>query len=79
MLRLHIPVVTNPDVVFLLNGTRVVMEAGSAWYLRLRDPHSVANRGATDRVHLLVDAVMDARLEAMLKDAAYLPESTPVA
>jgi len=79
VLRIHIPVVTNPDVVFLLNGTRVAMEAGSAWYLRLRDPHSVANRGATDRVHLLVDAVMNARLEAMLKDAAYLPASTPVA
>jgi hypothetical protein len=79
VLRLHIPVVTNPDVFFLLNGTRVVMEVGSAWHLRLRDPHSVANRGAIDRVHLLVDTVMSARLEAMLRDAAYLPASTPVA
>jgi len=24
---------------------RVVLEAGSAWYLRLSDPHSVANHG----------------------------------
>ena len=54
-----IPVVTNPDVMFLLNGTRVVMDAGSVWVLRLNDPHSVANRGPTDRVHMLVDTVMD--------------------
>ena len=73
VLRLHIPVVTNPDVVFLLNGTRVVMEAGSAWYLRLRDSHSVANRGATDRVHMLVDLVMNDRLSRMLKSTLASP------
>lgn len=65
-LRLHIPVVTNPDVVFLLNGTRVAMEAGTAWVLRLNDPHSVANNGQADRVHLIVDLVMNAGLERYL-------------
>lgn len=65
-LRVHIPVVTNADVVFLLNGTRVVMEAGTAWVLRLADPHSVANNGSCDRVHMLVDLVMNERLAAML-------------
>jgi hypothetical protein len=79
VLRIHIPVVTNPDVIFLLNGTRVVMDAGSAWYLRLRDPHSVVNNGATDRVHMLVDAMLTPALEAALKAAAYLPASTFVA
>jgi hypothetical protein len=33
-----------------------MLEAGSAWYLRLSDPHSVANRGTTDRVHMVIDA-----------------------
>jgi hypothetical protein len=69
-LRVHIPVVTNPDVVFLLNGTRVTMEAGTAWVLRLADPHSVANNGVTDRVHMLVDLVMNERLEGVLRAAA---------
>jgi quercetin dioxygenase-like cupin family protein len=69
-LRLHIPVVTNPDVEFLLNGTRVVMEAGTVWVLRLNDPHSVANRGTTDRVHMLVDTVMDARLRDLVVKSA---------
>jgi Aspartyl/Asparaginyl beta-hydroxylase len=78
-LRIHIPVVTNPGVVFLLNGTRVVMEAGTAWVLRLNDPHSVANDGATDRVHMLADLTMNPRLEAMVREAAYFPANTPVA
>ncbi len=59
MVRLHIPVVTNDGVDFRLNGTQVVLEAGSCWYLRLSDPHSVANRGTQDRVHLVVDAFVN--------------------
>jgi hypothetical protein len=43
--RIHIPVVTNAHVDFRLNGERCVMAAASSWYLRLADPHSVANRG----------------------------------
>jgi quercetin dioxygenase-like cupin family protein len=53
--RVHVPVLTNPDVEFYLNGSRIVLAAGSCWYLRLSDPHRVANRGRTDRVHLVVD------------------------
>ncbi|WP_246263293.1 aspartyl/asparaginyl beta-hydroxylase domain-containing protein [Caulobacter soli] len=53
--RIHIPVTTNPDVEFLLNRRRVEMREGQVWYLRLGDPHAVANRGASDRVHLVLD------------------------
>ncbi|GAA0328257.1 hypothetical protein GCM10009087_43080 [Sphingomonas oligophenolica] len=55
--RIHIPITTNPQVEFLLNQRRIVMEPGSAWYLRLSDAHSVANRGTTDRVHLVIDCI----------------------
>ncbi len=55
--RIHIPVTTNPGVEFLLNRQRVEMKAGEAWYLRLGDPHAVANRGTTDRVHLVLDLI----------------------
>jgi hypothetical protein len=47
------------------------MGAGTAWVLRLADPHSVANNGTSDRVHMLVDLVMNPRLEAMLREAAF--------
>jgi len=55
-IRLHIPVVTNSDVEFYLNGERVVMNPGECWYLRLSDPHAVHNRGETARVHMVIDA-----------------------
>ncbi len=54
--RLHIPVVTDDNVDFRLNGTPVVMKAGECWYLRLSDPHSVENKSTLERVHLVIDA-----------------------
>lgn len=69
--RIHVPVVTNAEVEFYLNRSRVVMEAGSAWYLRLSDPHSVYNKGATDRVHLVIDAVANDWVTDALTAAAY--------
>lgn len=68
--RMHIPITTNPDVDFLLNGTRVPMTPGSCWYLRLADPHAVRNRGVTDRVHIVIDAMMNEWLERELHQAA---------
>jgi hypothetical protein len=67
--RLHIPVTTNVDVDFRLNGTSVAMREGECWYLRLSDTHSVANRGETDRVHLVIDALMTPWLEEQLNSA----------
>jgi hypothetical protein len=70
MVRIHIPVVTNDDVDFRLNGLRCPMPAGSTWYLRLSDPHSVANRGTADRVHLVIDAAVNGWVEALFQQAA---------
>ncbi len=70
MVRIHVPVTTNDGVDFRLNGVRCVMPAGSVWYLRLSDPHSVANRGGTDRVHLVIDAAVNDWLGALLERAA---------
>jgi hypothetical protein len=68
--RVHIPVTTNDGVDFRLNGVRCVMAAGSAWYLRLADPHSVANQGHADRVHMVIDAVVDGWVAALFDRAA---------
>jgi len=57
--RIHIPVLTNPQVDFRLNGERVTMAPGEAWYLRLADRHSVVNGGETARVHLVLDLVVN--------------------
>ncbi len=67
--RLHIPVVTNAQVDFRLNGRRIDMAPGTTWYLRVTDPHSVANRGTSDRVHLVIDAVLNKWLTGLMEDA----------
>lgn len=71
--RLHVPVTTNEAVDFRLDGERVVMRAGECWYLNLTLPHSVANRGATDRVHLVIDAVANEWLRGMLEGTERCP------
>jgi hypothetical protein len=57
--RVHVPVAPNPSVEFLLDGRRVVMNVGEAWHLELNRRHSVRNRGASARVHLVIDCVAD--------------------
>lgn len=64
--RLHIPIQTNREVDFRLNGTRVVLQEGECWYLRLSDPHSVENQGTSDRVHLVIDVVVNGWLKGLL-------------
>lgn len=57
--RLHVPILTNPDVEFLIDGQRVAMEAGTCWYINANLRHQVANRGSSDRIHLVVDCAVD--------------------
>lgn len=53
--RIHIPIQTNPDLEFQVNGNRIIMNEGECWYMNANMPHSVANRGETDRIHLVID------------------------
>jgi len=53
--RLHIPITTNKEVEFILDGNRLTMLPGECWYTNVNYTHSVANRGASDRVHLVID------------------------
>ena len=71
--RLHIPVITNPGVEFILNQVRVVMHEGECWYLNVNQPHRVANRGADDRIHLVIDCVVNDWLRGQLLAAARQP------
>lgn len=66
IIRVHIPVVTNPQVEFYLNGTRVIMNEGECWYLKLADPHRVTNPGP-NRVHLVIDMKVNDWVGEMLK------------
>lgn len=67
--RVHIPILTNPAVEFVLAGEPVLMQPGEAWYLNFNLPHRIANRGATDRIHLVLDCVLNDWLKSQF-DAA---------
>jgi hypothetical protein len=53
--RIHIPIVTNPETHFYVNDNRVEMAPGEVWYLRLSDPHRANNFGNTARIHMVID------------------------
>jgi hypothetical protein len=69
LVRLHVPISTNPDVDFRVAGRRLIMEPGSVWHVDVRFPHEVQNRGATPRVHLVLDVYRSAELDRLLCDA----------
>ena len=69
-LRLHIPLLSPPDVDFLLDGLRMPMKAGECWYLDLSRPHSVDNRDSRERVHLVIDCRPGPWLEQAIVDGA---------
>ncbi len=71
--RVHVPVTTNPDVDFVVNGVRLAMNPGEAWYVNFNLPHRVANRGATDRVHLVLDCTVNDWLRGLLPQGGVLP------
>lgn len=58
--RLHLPIFTGPEAVFELEGEPVDLSAGTCWYLDLTRSHAVRNEGDRPRIHLVVDAVVDA-------------------
>lgn len=65
--RIHIPVITNPQVEFYLDNKRIIMNPGECWYLDLNRPHRVYNRGTTDRIHLVIDCILNDWLKELIQ------------
>ncbi|MBF7091656.1 aspartyl/asparaginyl beta-hydroxylase domain-containing protein [Flavobacterium sp. ALJ2] len=63
--RLHIPIITNSEVEFILDGTRLIMNEGECWYIDANFTHSVVNKGVQDRIHLVIDGVRNEWTDAM--------------
>ncbi|MBV8845199.1 MAG: aspartyl/asparaginyl beta-hydroxylase domain-containing protein [Bryobacterales bacterium] len=55
LLRLHIPILTDPDVVFVIDGQRMNWKAGELWYGDFSRVHSVLNNSPIIRVHMVID------------------------
>jgi len=51
-IRVHIPIYTNEDSNWTINGEEYHMEPGWAYLVNTTLPHSVENKGSTNRIHL---------------------------
>lgn len=55
--RIHIPIITNPEVLFYVDKKLVPMKMGECWYANFQLPHSVENRSYKPRIHLTLDCI----------------------
>lgn len=67
VVRVHVPVQTNADIEFFLGGARVVMNEGESWYLDLSLPHRVHNAGSLDRIHMVIDCVVNEWVRSLIE------------
>ncbi len=62
MVRLHIPIVTHPDVIFDIGGERCHWQPGEFWFGDFNQPHWLHNQSDIVRVHLVIDCFVDEEL-----------------
>ena len=55
--RIHVPITTNPRVRFMIDGRPYQFKVGQAYELNNQLRHSVANKGAEDRITFIFDYV----------------------
>jgi hypothetical protein len=53
--RLHLPIVTNPGAVIVINGVENRWQPGELWFANFGRPHHLYNNGDRPRVHLVID------------------------
>jgi mannose-6-phosphate isomerase-like protein (cupin superfamily) len=70
--RFHIPVVTNPQIEFILHKEQMYLKEGECWYMNFNLPHSLHNQSKKDRVHLVIDAVVNDWVIKLFESSAVL-------
>lgn len=65
VVRLHVPIVTHPDVEFFLAGKRTRWRPGELWYGDFSFPHHAHNKSAVPRTHLVMDLLVTDAIEAL--------------
>jgi hypothetical protein len=68
-LRIHIPVITNPNVFFTCGDASVHMTEGECWTFDSFQMHNVRNGGAEKRIHLVLDTVGGEELWDLIDEA----------
>lgn len=78
-IRIHVPIITNPGVLFTCGGETVHMEPGECWIFDSFLPHDVQNKGDAHRVHLVIDTVGGGRLYDLIAAGKARPDAAPMA
>jgi hypothetical protein len=53
--RIHIPIITNGQVVFTIGGEEKGLGEGEMWEVNNAKLHAVDNHNDADRIHLIID------------------------
>lgn len=69
--RIHIPIVTNPQVRFTINDEQLYLQEGECWYMDFGHTHSIVNEGKTTRVHLIIDAIRNDWTDQLFEQQGY--------
>ena len=73
IIRIHMPIRTNDNVVFTLyentkdkNGTEHKLKTGHYYYTDVTKAHAVRNTSDIDRIHLVADCYSNEKMRALL-------------
>ena len=53
--RIHVPIITNPRVRFMIDGRPYQFQVGEAYEINNQKVHSVMNKGDADRINFIFD------------------------
>lgn len=67
--RIHVPILTSPEVRFTCRGQTVHMAAGECWVFDTFSNHNVVNHWTQPRTHLVMDTVGGERLSEVMAAA----------
>jgi aspartyl/asparaginyl beta-hydroxylase len=63
--RIHVPLLTNRDVIFLVGGKQITMDVGKGYEINNQLLHRVHNGGDENRIHFIFDYVPPSHVECM--------------
>lgn len=69
MVRLHIPIITDPRVEFTIGEEDVYWKPGEFWFGDFGKPHSLRNKSDITRVHLVIDCPITAETLKLFPEA----------
>ena len=64
--RLHVPIITNPQSLMIINYSQIHLDEGYIWKLNPVYRHAAGNFGTEARTHLLIDCYVNRELRKLL-------------